>query len=273
MLSVWCRYLRSATSRKFLIKKKQSYDHFLIYLYPFPHSYVLILVYLQPKIYVIQKLWKQPICILPSMWCLKYFLDWYQPKQFGLFFSHPLPQHTEHSRRKTAQRQTLGTTVRKWVEYCHGSVSVQLFSILCIVCRLSRWPRYRFFPPREMANCRTETVTADMPLCQRRRRTWRCSGGEGSAVALSSIIKLHGRWTLWKKLLIIYRAVHLSFLSVPSHPSFDLFFCLSIPSLSAGTSWTSSWKLREPTWRSCSVYYRCLFTPQNVYSRLPFTCA
>lgn len=35
------------------------------------------------------------------------------------------------------------------------------------------------FFPRETANCRMETVTADMPLCQRRRRTWQCSGGEG----------------------------------------------------------------------------------------------
>lgn len=47
---------------------------------------------------------------------------------------------------------------------------------------------------------------------------------------------------------------------------------LFILSLFAGTLWTSCWKLREPTWRSCSVYYRCLFTPLNVYYSLSFTC-
>lgn len=189
-----------------------------------------------------------------------------------LFFSSPSTAHRAQQEKNCSETDSGNdcekvSGVLSWFCVC----PVVLYTLYCL--SLITVTPISFFPPREMANCRTETVTADMPLCQRRRRTWRCSGGEGSAVALSSIIKLHGRWTLWKKLLIIYRAVHLSFLSVPSHPSFDLFFCLSIPSLSAGTSWTSSWKLREPTWRSCSVYYRCLFTPQNVYSRLPFTCA
>lgn len=34
----------------------------------------------------------------------------------------------------------------------------------------------------------------------------------------------------------------------------------SLPSLSADTSWTSCWKLREPTWRSCSAYSRWALT-------------
>lgn len=44
----------------------------------------------------------------------------------------------------------------------------------------------------KMDKRRTETGAADMPPCQGRRRTWRCSGGEG----LSSVIKLHGRWAV-----------------------------------------------------------------------------
>lgn len=74
---------------------------------------------------------------------------------------------------------------------------VQLSPKVCIVCCLSWWSKVVSFP-REMTNSRMGRVTADMPLCQRRRRTWRCSGGEGSAVALSSVIKLHSRWTVWK---------------------------------------------------------------------------
>lgn len=42
---------------------------------------------------------------------------------------------------------------------------------------------------RARANCRMEAVTADMPLCQRRRRTWQFSEGEGWATTHSSIIR------------------------------------------------------------------------------------
>lgn len=165
---------------------------------------------------------------------------------FWLFVLTPLSQHTEHSWRKRTQRQTLRTTVRKWVKYCHDSK-------VCIVCRLSWWPDVGCFFPRETANFRTETATADMRLCQRRRRTWQCSGGEGSALALSSVIKLHSRWTVWKRLSHYLQSCASIF---ESNPSCDLFF-IPILSLCAGTLWTSCWKLKEPTLRSCSVYYRC----------------
>lgn len=109
----------------------------------------------------------------------------------------PHPQHTRHSRRKTAQKQMLGTTVRKWVSYCHGLClsTTSIMFVLFGACYGN--PLWLFFP-RETTNYRTETATVDMPLCQRRRRTWQCSGGEGSAAALSSVIKLRSRWTVWK---------------------------------------------------------------------------
>lgn len=137
-----------------------------------------------------------------------------------------------------------------------------LSSLVFFCCLLWWW--WGFFSSRVMDNCRMKTATADMPLSQRRRRTWRCSGGEGSAVALSSVIKLHGRWTgktvIYSIFYLLAQIIHL----------IGLF--ASVLSLSAGTLWTSCWKLREPTWRSCSAYCKWVLVPKNGYS-LFFTCA
>lgn len=115
-----------------------------------------------------------------------------------------------------------------WESEWSVHVGALVFQDLCLSVTW-HWSNFVFsacFFPSRMANCRTETVTADMHLCPKRRRTWRCSGGEGS-VALSSLIKLHSRWTVWNSHLIINGAVHLPFLCVPaSDPLFDLSFCL-----------------------------------------------
>lgn len=178
---------------------------------------------------------------------------------FILLFPPPLPQHTEHSRRKTLQRQTLGAIVTKWV-YMSTHVLSQVW-YLSFACYGDLMLFVCFFS-REMDNFRTETVTADMRLSQRRRRTWRCSGGEGSAVGLSSVIKLHGRWTVKS-----CGAVHLIFYLLAEIIHLICLFA-SILSPSAGTLWTSCWKPREPTWRSCSAYCKSVLTPKNGYSSL-----
>lgn len=185
-------------------------------------------------------------------------------------FLHPLPQHTERSRRETAPRQTPETTARKWVECCHDPVcvytlSVQLFSI---VCRLSRW---LFFPQgngqlqngdgnsrhaslseeeENLAVLRRWGISRPSFICNQVTRQMDCVK---TAVSLSIELCIYLFWVFLHQILRL------------------ISFCLSAsPSiLSAGTLWTSCWKLREPTWRSCSVYYRCLLTPQNVYSLLP----
>lgn len=87
-----------------------------------------------------------------------------------------------------------------WKSETQDSVCKLLYK--CFLKTLESVP-YPMFPPfffREMANWRTNTVAADIPLCQRRRRTWQCSGGEGSTLTLSSVIKLHSRWAVWKGL-------------------------------------------------------------------------
>lgn len=178
------------------------------------------------------------------------------------------PQPTEHSRRRTAQRQTLGTTVRRWVELAYCLFTCSLTFVF--MPRASRWPEV-LSHLRKTANCRTETVTADMPLCRRRRRTWRCSGGEGSFISLSSAnytadglcensyLIIHGAVTL---LPWVFQPQILHLIS-----PFNSALCLP-----AGTLWTSCWRLREPTWRSCSACCRCSFTPLSVYSSLALTC-
>lgn len=166
-----------------------------------------------------------------------YIMKSYTHIHIILFFH---PQYTEHSWRKTAQRRTLGTTVRKWVENCHGSfcvcaLSVQLVleSLYCLSLIVAVLCCCFFFP-RERANCRMET--ADMPLCQRRRRTWQCSGGEGgSAVALLSVIKLHSRWTVWKTVisLSIVLCIYLFWAHQPLYliPLFAFLHTLCSPSV------------------------------------------
>lgn len=77
-----------------------------------------------------------------------------------------------------------------------------------------------------MDNCRMETETADMPPSQRRRRTWQCSGGEGSAAALSSVIKLHGGWTV-EGVISVCGVAPLPFISWPEiiHLIYSLCAC------------------------------------------------
>lgn len=121
----------------------------------------------------------------PRMWCI----SWLMANQSQIT-THPLmsvdecdinvhpsiycvlPQHTEHSWRGRARRPTPGTTVTTWV----GHRRAPVWGLRAVAYRGDAKFLLVFF--RKMTNCRTETVTAD--ISRRRRRTSRCSGGEGS---------------------------------------------------------------------------------------------
>lgn len=158
-------------------------------------------------------------------------------------------QHTKHSRRESPQKQTLGATVTKW-----GRTHAEACLSFCLFLISVNWS---FSFCSKMDKCRTETGAADMPPCQRRRRTWRCSGGEG----LSSVIKLHGRWAV-NGVTSSSAGRRISLLSPGRNHSSDLsFFFAFVPCLAADTWWTSCWRPRGPTWRSCSACCRCVSSP------------
>lgn len=106
------------------------------------------------------------------------------------------------------------------------------------VCGPSKWSDLFIFP---CGNVRMKTVAADMRLCRRRRRTWLCSGGERSSSFTCDQISMGWVKTINSLCIAPCSVLHLV--------------------VSAATSWTSCWKLREPTWRSFSAYYRCFYNP------------
>lgn len=179
------------------------------------------------------------------------------PYIYSPFPSSPATAHRAQQEKNSSETDS-GSNCDKVSIHVYTCALSSLVFVFCLLW----WSDAVCFFSREMDNFRTETVTADMRLSQRRRRTWRCSGGEGSAVGLSSVIKLHGRWTVKS-----CGAVHLIFYLLAEIIHLICLFA-SILSPSAGTLWTSCWKPREPTWRSCSAYCKSVLTPKNGYSSL-----
>lgn len=96
-----------------------------------------------------------------------------------------------HSAQSTAGEK-LGVQPQLWKSKRPGAASSPA-DVRNVPPRLlnAPWPVSSLLPSRETANCRTKAVAADTRRSRRRRRTWRCSGGESSD--LSSLIKLCSR--------------------------------------------------------------------------------